>query len=126
MPRDVNYDPWRESPPVNFLDMVETELSKAREKHPTPIHNAHEAFGVIYEELDEFWDEVRAQKHDPSKMLKELIQTAAMCYRAAEDLNLIERDANTSHEHVFAGREGGYRCECGVIRRDRDDRPPRG
>lgn len=93
-----SYDQWKtaspyddaEPPPVGFLDMVETELAKAREKHATPFHNAHEAFAVIYEELDEFWDEVRAQKHDKGKLLKELIQTAAMCYRAAEDLHLMD------------------------------------
>jgi hypothetical protein len=28
------------------------------------------------------------------------------------------------HVHAFAGREGGYKCVCGVIRPDRDDLPP--
>lgn len=93
----TTYDPWKtaspydnDPPPVEFLDLVETELAKAREKHPDPIHNPHDAFGRIYEELDEFWEEVRAQEHDKAKLLKELIQTVAMCYRAAEDLQLIE------------------------------------
>lgn len=93
----ANYDQWKtaspydnEEPPVGFLDMVETELAKAREKHPTPFHNGHEAYAVILEELDEFWDEVKAQKHSKEKFLKELIQVAAMCYRAVEDLKLID------------------------------------
>ncbi len=72
-----------------FTQLLETELRRARTKHNTAIHNAHEAYGVIYEELDEFWDEVRAQKHDPDRMLKELVQTAAMCARAAEDLRMV-------------------------------------
>jgi hypothetical protein len=72
-----------------FLVAVAAEVAKARAKHPGEIHTPHEAFGVIWEELDEFWDEVRAQRHDPHQMLKELIQTAAMCQRAAEDLLLI-------------------------------------
>lgn len=73
-----------------FLDLVEEELAKARAKHRNPIHTPHEAYGCIGEEFDEFWDEVKAQKHNKAAMLKELIQTAAMCCRAAEDLNLIE------------------------------------
>jgi hypothetical protein len=46
----------------------------------------HEAYAVILEELDEFWDEVRKKEHCPEKMLRELIQIAAMAQRAAEDL----------------------------------------
>lgn len=91
------YDQWKTAspyddepdPPPSFLEMVETELAKAREKH-APMHSAHEAYATILEELDGFWDEVRAQTHSKEKMLKELIQTAAMCYRAVEDLKLIE------------------------------------
>jgi hypothetical protein len=96
-------DGFETKPPLGFLEMVRAELTKARHKHSTPIHNAHEAFAVIYEELDEFWDEVRAQKHDKEKMLKELIQTAAMCYRAVEDLRLInslESDTPLQHEAI--------------------------
>src|SRR5262245_44523169 len=98
----ANYDQWKtaspfdeendwpggEDPKPDFLDLVEAELSKAQQKHPTPIHNAHEAYGVIAEEFAEFFDEVRAQKHDKEKMLKELVQVAAMCYRAVVDLRL--------------------------------------
>jgi hypothetical protein len=46
---------------------------------------------VILEELEEFKIETfkRRQNRDRSNMLRELIQTAAMCQRAAEDLGLI-------------------------------------
>lgn len=74
----------------DFLYLVENELVEARDQHPGPMHTAHEAYAVILEELDEFWDEVRAKQHDPRNMLKELVQIAAMCYRAAEDLQLLE------------------------------------
>jgi len=57
------------------------------------LHSAHEAYAVILEELDEFWDEVRKKGDviEPAKMLKELIQVSAMAQRAAEDLGLISR-----------------------------------
>jgi hypothetical protein len=64
--------------------------------HP-PINTAHEAYAVIKEELDEFWELVkvnpnklqsieRAERLD--KMRKELTQTAAMCLRTMLDLAL--------------------------------------
>ena len=73
----------------DFLYQVETELAKAREKHQGVIHTPHEAYGVIAEEVAEFFDEVRRQQIHKAAMLRELIQIAAMCYRAAEDLGLL-------------------------------------
>ncbi len=74
----------------DFLYLVEAELANAREKHQGEIHTPHEAYGVIMEEVCEFFDEVRAQEHNSPAMLMELVQIAAMCYRAAEDLRLLE------------------------------------
>ena len=75
---------------MGFLQMVHDELARARVAHG-PIQTAHEGWAVIFEELDEFWDLVRLKKEerDPAEMLKELIQTAAMCQRTAEDLGLV-------------------------------------
>jgi hypothetical protein len=44
--------------------------------------------GVILEELDEFWEEVRKKRsqRDPLRMLGELVQIAAMAQRCAEDV----------------------------------------
>lgn len=61
------------------------ELARARLKHPGPVHSFHEGYGIIQEEVSEFFDEVRAQKHDKEKILSELIQIAAMCAKIAED-----------------------------------------
>ena len=44
----------------NFLAAVYRELARARTKHG-PMHSHHEAWGVIQEELDEVWDEVKRQ-----------------------------------------------------------------
>jgi NTP pyrophosphatase (non-canonical NTP hydrolase) len=75
-----------------FAQAVRKELSRAREGH-APQNSAHESYAVILEEVDEFWEEVRKKKQDRSeeRMLKELVQIAAMCQRAAEDLALIEK-----------------------------------
>ena len=72
----------------SFLDSVQSELDHARTKHPTPIRTRHEAYAVILEEVCEFWDEVKAQKPNVDAMYRELVQIAAMCARAADDLEL--------------------------------------
>lgn len=73
--------------PEKFPAVVAMELASAREKFPA-FHSAHEAYGVLAEELAEFFDEVRKRPalRDPARMVKELVQLSAMCQRAAEDL----------------------------------------
>lgn len=77
-------------------EKVEQEVMRAIELHDG-MRNAHEAYAVILEELDEVWDLVKA---NPKKMTdeqratyreemrKELIQVAAMCVRTIVDLRL--------------------------------------
>jgi len=87
---------------------IEAELGKAQVKH-APMHGPHEGYGVILEELDELWDEVRAQKPDKIKMRKEALQVAAMAARFIVDIcdspvNRIEE------EHYKRGYEAGLRA----------------
>jgi hypothetical protein len=71
-----------------FQELQTAELAAARRKHNHPINSPHEAYAVMLEELDEFWEEVRRQTNDrnPTAMYRELIQIAAMAQRTAEDL----------------------------------------
>jgi hypothetical protein len=84
------------SPVKIFAELVSDELTHARQYHPHPINSFHEGYGVIYEELCEFWAEVMRKRaeRDPAKLLAELVQVAAMCQRTAEDMGLID----SSHE----------------------------
>lgn len=54
------------------------EYLRARAKHPTGMHSPHEGYGVLLEEVDELWDEVKRREVDPAAMRKEAIQVAAM------------------------------------------------
>jgi hypothetical protein len=74
-----------------FQSLVSSELESSRSKFE-PLHTAHEAYAVILEELDEFWDQVRLHplKRSDERMLKELVQVAAMAQRTAEDLGLLD------------------------------------
>ncbi len=72
-----------------FLGDVFDEMLSATDKYGG-FNSAHEAYGVILEELDEFWDEVKKKrsKRDTKNMRRELVQTAAMCMKAAISLGL--------------------------------------
>lgn len=64
--------------------LVELEIKKARKKHP-PIETLHHGYGVLMEEVDEFWDHVKSQAPEAIETLKELVQIGAMAQRIAED-----------------------------------------
>jgi hypothetical protein len=68
---------------VVFLSQVIEELRSAQAKFG-PHRGPHETYAVLLEELDEFWDEVKANNRVLAH--KELIQLAAMAFRAAIDV----------------------------------------
>lgn len=61
----------------NLVGEIEGEYHRAREKH-RPMHSAHEGYAVLKEEVDELWDEIKAQSPNKARMLAEAIQVAAM------------------------------------------------
>jgi len=75
---------------ISFADLVRGEMEYARARH-RKLASSHEALGVILEEVGEFTDEVfkHRSRRNPETMLAELVQIAAMCQRAAEDLGFI-------------------------------------
>lgn len=77
---------------VSFLNDVRGELAAAREKHPSPILSYHEGYAIALEELQEYWNEVCKKRacRDEDVMYWELVQTAAMCARIAEDRGLVD------------------------------------
>lgn len=72
-----------------WADLVLAELGRAAQ-HP-PYASAHEAYAVLLEEVEEFWQEVRKkrQHRDRGNMLKELVQIAAVAQKAAYSLDLL-------------------------------------
>ena len=73
--------------PEQFDELVDRELARARSLH-NPYNSHHEAYSVILEELDEYWDEVkkRTAERDTEHMKTELVQIATTARRAYEDL----------------------------------------
>ncbi len=61
------------------------ELVEARRKFPR-FNSAHEGFAVLWEEVDELWDEVKQRSKSEIRMRDEAIQVAAMALRFAADI----------------------------------------
>ena len=74
-------------PTYIFSKDVYRELDRARKKHKK-LNSLHEGFGVLLEEIDEFWNEVKKQPKNRNKQrtYHELSQIAAVAQRIAEDL----------------------------------------
>ncbi len=74
---------------IQHVDMalaaVRDEVLRAALKHP-PMHSAHEGYAVIKEEVDELWDDVKADRGYQDCALIEAKQIAAMGIRYMVDL----------------------------------------
>ena len=70
-----------------ILEDVYDELYEATLKNGS-FPTAHHGYGVIQEEVDELWDEIKKKvsKRDTANMRKECIQIAAMAVRFIMDL----------------------------------------
>lgn len=70
------------------LDEVLAEVRRAKRNHPNQFVNQHEAMGVLFEEVDELWDEVKKKNsdYDLDAQRLEAVQVAAMAIRFAAEL----------------------------------------
>ena len=73
---------------MKFLELVEEEINRSRAIHGN-IHSAHEALGIIDEEFEEVRKEIHQRHLNKENLLKELVQLAAMCAKAADDIGCL-------------------------------------
>lgn len=73
----------RASARSDILEEIKAELERAYAKHGTAPWGRHEAYAIALEELDEVWDEIRADG-PPASLRRELVQLAAVCIRYLE------------------------------------------
>jgi len=78
------------------LAEIEAEYKRATAIYP-PFNSTHEAYAVLLEEVDEFWDDVKANRANRV----ELIQIGAMVVRSLCELEL--RRGLTCHEGEAQG-----------------------
>lgn len=70
-----------------FLGAMMQEMQRAQLDFP-PMHSLHEAYAILKEEVDEFWDEVKLKPalRNQDALIKELVQVATMAWRTVYDL----------------------------------------
>lgn len=90
-PETLNRERWRrarEQRVALFADAIRDETLRAISLHRS-MNSLHEAYAIILEEVDELWGEVKKKdwRRSEREVLQELVQIAAMCCRAAVDLD---------------------------------------
>ncbi|OCZ54326.1 hypothetical protein [Dehalobacter sp. TeCB1] len=65
---------------TGVMSLMAGELIDANEKYPL-FASAHEGYGVMAEEFQELFDEIRKKKPDYKAMHDEAIQLGAMCMK---------------------------------------------
>jgi hypothetical protein len=81
----------------DFIGRIGAELDRAYAKHGAEQWSRHEFYGILKEEVDELWSDI---KNDiPQDTLeKELVQVAAMCLRYFETRDRIREPAENLTE----------------------------
>lgn len=69
-----------------ILEMIDIEFGRAISRFPS-FNSGHEGKAVIEEELDELWEEVRANRPGAAPATREAVQVAAMAMRYVYDLS---------------------------------------
>ena len=70
-----------------WIEKIKLEISQANSKFNN-FHSRHEGYGVIKEEFDELWDEIKINSSYPgywAPICEEAIQLAAMAIRFLMD-----------------------------------------
>lgn len=69
---------------ASWLKEIVEEFNQAMSKHPKLLSSRHEGAAVLLEEVDEFWDAVKADDVDSAK--REAVQVAAVVLRYLVEL----------------------------------------
>jgi len=85
---------------VQLVDLLQREMQVGRDNYGR-FHNGHEAYGVAKEELEEFFDEVRANTGDQASACYEMLQLSAValryCREYMPDIDTIKQIQDTRH-----------------------------
>lgn len=70
------------------------------------LHSLHEGYGVLMEEVEELFDEIKNKNHDPGDVFKESLQVAAVAIRIAY-LASGQQQKETNNEHTESASTEG-------------------
>lgn len=66
-------------------ELIDDEIHRAKTKFKENFNSTHEGFSVLKEEVDELWDEVKANG-SKERLRAEAVQVAAMAIRFIKEL----------------------------------------
>ena len=103
-----------------IIAKLKDELHDASDNNPN-FASYHEGFAVLYEEVDELWDEVKKSKRERSKnkteLLHESVQVGAMIIRFIHDLLDFRNDeAERVNRSQGSDKYVCYRCSIPILR----------
>lgn len=78
------------------LARVREELVRAKTKFPAHFHSPHEGYGILLEEVNEMWDEVKANNSLAAG--QEAMQVAAMAVQFMIDIGRIGARASENRD----------------------------
>ena len=70
---------------MTVITEINEELNRSYENYGK-FHSTHDGYGVIKEEFDELWDEIKKKNPDKQKLKHEAMQTCAMLLKFIRDL----------------------------------------
>jgi restriction endonuclease S subunit len=73
---------------AELLALIELELQRAKARFPNRINSFHEGYGIILEEFDELWDEIKKNEttRSPAMIQSEGIHVIITVIRMLQDL----------------------------------------
>ena len=87
---------------MRFRELVEQEKQSSRANNG-PFNSMHEIYGVLAEELFEFFETVmqKPSERNAEEVLHELVQIASSAENAAEDMGLVEKVQGDTDERFY-------------------------
>lgn len=74
---------------MDIIKQVKDEAKRAENKYKRGFASAHEFYGVLMEEIDELWHEIKKKEvnYDTEKQTNEAVQCMAVLYRFINQIN---------------------------------------
>lgn len=74
--------------------LIIAELVRAYNKFPNDFNSLHEMYGVLLEEENELWEEIKRKNPDLQRIQDELVQVAAMALKGIVQCCLKKKHPN--------------------------------
>lgn len=93
-----------------LYERVRDELGRAYRKHGREPWGRHEFYAILLEEVEELWDAIKSDEPQ-ERVVSELVQVAAMCFRYAETGDryrgeMLAKETSREGNEAASGQQG--------------------